>query len=371
MKACLKISNYIFYFLVVIILIAAIGTAISGHPTVLSVIRSYSMYPGITRGDLVFVSGLRANQVVQTGDIVLFRTEKGSLATQGWIIHRVVGGNEAEGYITQGDFNEQSDQENGGSVPIQREWITSKALTVAGLPLKIPLLGYVPLWAEQFQKSTYSLPAVGLALAVVLAVSELTTKKKNKRSKRAARLEAPLLYVFGGLTLSIVLAASMLTSSQNLTLVYEVSDTNKGLIMGSDVGIMQVGEVAERPLVELNNKTFLPIIATCTSRDPQISFSHDKLYLTSQDRVEATFQVEARVPGKYDSKMWVGMFFPFLPSGVIYWLARQSFWLALIVVALIPGLPIMCYPLFDTKLRRQTGREISRRWRGFKQRLPI
>lgn len=371
MRTLMKALNLVFYTLVTTVLVAALGTGITGRPFLLSVIRSYSMYPLITRGDLVLIYGLSPNQPINMGDVVLYKTEQGSLAGQGWVIHRIVGGNATDGYVTQGDFNDETDQANGGSSPVQKDWIASRALTLAGLPIKIPLLGYVPLWAEQLQKSTYSLPLIGLVLALILAASELAPQKKKRRSRRASKLEKSLLYVFGGLTLSVVLTASMLATSQNLTLVYEVSDKNRGVIMGSDVGIMLVGEEAERPLVKLSNKTFLPIVATCTSKDAQISFSHNYLYLgNGQDR-EASFKVNAVIPGKYESKMWVGMFFPFLPAPVIYWLAKQSFWLALFVVALIPALPIMCYPIWDAKLRRQTARELGKGWRRFKARLHV
>ena len=369
LKTLMKALNILFYTLVVTVLVAALGTGITGRPFLLSVIRSYSMYPLLTRGDLVVIKTLGPNQAVNIGDIVLFKTETGSLASQGWVIHRTVGGNATDGYITQGDFNDESDQANGGSGPVQRDWIASRALTVGSIPIKLPLLGYVPLWAEQFQKSSYSLPLIGLVLALILAASELVPGPK-KRSKHTSPLEKPLLYVFGGLTLSIVLTASMLASSQNLTLVYEVSASNKGVIMGSNVGIMMVGEEAERPLVELSNITLLPIIATCTSKDPQLSFSHDRLYLGMGQETAVNFTVRARTPGKYETKMWVGMFYPFLPAGVIYWLAKQSFWLALFVVALIPSLPIICYPIWDRNLRRQTVRGLTKSWRRWRARLP-
>lgn len=371
MKTLIKIGNTLFYLLVIMVLLAAIGTSITGRPFMLSVIRSYSMYPLLTRGDLVLIVPAGAQRSLNIGDIVLFKTEKGSLASQGWVIHRIVGGNEVEGYVTKGDFNDQTDQENGGSPPIQREWIASRAVTLAGLPIKIPLLGYIPLWAEQFQESTYFLPLIGLALALILGISELVPGKKQKRSKRESKLDKAMFYAFGGTTLSLVLAASMLATSQNLTLIYEVSETSKGAIMGSNVGIMLVGEEVERPLAELNNETFLPIVSTCTSNDKQIGFSHDYLYLRNGQNLPVSFKVSAQTPGKYESKMWVGMFFPFLPAPVIYWLAKRSFWLALFVVALIPALPIISYPIWDRTLRRQTARELSRNWRRLQARLPI
>lgn len=368
LKIVIRVVNIVLYILVLLVLIASVGSAMVKQPVLLSVVRSYSMYPLLTRGDMVIVGGLGKTGEIETGDVILFKAEEGSLSSAGWVVHRIVEGNPEDGYITKGDNNESSDQESG-SVRIKREWIASRVLTMTGLPVKIPLIGYIPLWAEGFQKNTYALPIIAVILAGIIGISELLPKKR--RRLRQNPLEMPLIYFFGGLTLSVILAASMLVTSQSLTLVYEVSESSQGAIMGSAVGIMKVGEEIEKPLATLGNKTIFPIIATCTSLDSQVSFSHTRLSLRKGQAIKATFRVTAQTPGQYRSPMWVGMFFPFLPSGVIYALAKVSFWLALVVVALIPGLPIMLYPLFDAKLRGQTRRGIRRSWRQFRRRLPL
>ena len=38
------------------------------------------------------------------------------------------------------------------------------------------------------------------------------------------------------------MGATMLASGQNLNLTYEVSEQGQGVLMGSDVGILQVGD---------------------------------------------------------------------------------------------------------------------------------
>lgn len=359
MKLLSRILVACLYTVTVIVLIASVGSAITQKPLLMTAIRSNSMYPLLERGDMVYIKNLSPDSPLKNGDIIAFTTQNGSLASQGLIMHRIVGGNEIDGYITKGDANDYTDQESGGTGPIKREWITSKVPTIGKYPLKIPLLGYLPLWMENFKTNSYTLPGIALFLAIIIGISELVEGRK-KRKKKKSKLELQLIYFFSGLTITIMLSASMLAASQHLSLSYEVSETSQGVIMGSNVGILKVGEEVQRPLSDLSNKGFFPITATITSKDKQLSFSHESLSLSPGEEIKVTMDVKATTPGKYNSTIWVGMFFPFLPKSLIYWLSQQSFWLALFVVSLIPGLPVMLYPLIDSHLRRKTLKELRR-----------
>lgn len=273
-----------------------------------------------------------------------------------------------DGYITKGDANLRSDQDEGESAPIKREWISSKVITLGSIPLKLPLIGYIPLWAERLQKNPYILPVITVVLAVIIGVSEFSCRNKKQKKNK---LELPLIYFFSGIALSVILLASMLATSQHLTLTYEVSETERGVIQSSNVGILKLGDSTELPLSNLDNKGFFPLIATITTDDKQINFSHDKLTLMPGQKVETTMKVKASTPGKYEPVIHVGMFFPFLPGSLIYALARISYWLALAVVSLIPGLPLMLYPLIDSKMRRKTIKEVRRKFRRISSALPI
>ncbi len=364
MKVLMRAGNLVLYAVVAIILAASLGTTIAGQPFLLSAIRSYSMYPVFTRGDMVLIKRLAPEESPQPGDIVIFKAEEGRLAADGWVIHRIVGGNATDGFITKGDNNQATDQA-GGNAPIRREWIRSKAVTLGGTPIKIPWLGYVPLWLEGLADNRWLLPVVGLTILLTVAISELQPNRGRRR--RASRLNPALLYFLGGLALSVILATSMLSTSQYFNLVYEVSESNRGTIMGNNVGIMQVGDEAVRPLARLSNGTILPLVATCTSHDRQISFSHNGLYLKPKQNMYVSFTVRATTPGQYESGIWVGMFFPFLPPRAIHWLGQRSFWTALAVVALVPGAPLMLYPLFDYRMRKV----IILSWRRLVRKLPI
>jgi hypothetical protein len=51
------------------------------------------------------------------------------------------------------------------------------------------------------------------------------------------------------------------------------------------------------------------------------------------------------------------MFLPVLPPGLIFWLARLNYWLALAAVSLLPALPLFLWPLVDGRQRRQAARD--------------
>lgn len=365
MKLFFRILNIAFYLIMVILLTAALGSAITKKPMFMAAVRSNSMYPLFERGDAVFVRSLSLDAPVKIGDIVVFKTETGSLAPQGWIMHRIVAGNDNEGYITKGDANKDVDQKNGGAGIIKREWVVSRVVTLAGFPLKIPLLGYLPLYMEQFQKSPFTLPIISIILAVIIGISELFGKKKRRHKNNDISLQ--MIYFFSGLTIVVIVGATMLATSQHLVIQYEVSESSEGIIAGSNVGILKIGETVERPLVTLNNSGFFPIIATISCKDPQFEFTHEKIKLNPGDKIELKVKVTAQNSGKYNSSIWVGMFFPILPVDLIYALSNISFWLAFSVISLLSGLPVMLYPLIDFSMRVKIIKQIRRGFRRIKR----
>lgn len=368
MKLFSRILNTLLAIGILSTLIAAVGSAIAKEPVLLTVIRSNSMSPVWERGDMVIIENLREKDTVDNGDIVFFKTEKGSLADKGWIAHRVVDGNADKGFITKGDANNYSDQQDGSGL-IERDWITGRALTIGETPIVIPKIGYLSLWAEKYQSNPYTLPVIAVILAIIIAFGEL--KSGQKRRKKNNGIELQLIYVIGGLTISVIMGATMLASGQTVNLVYEVSDQSQGVLMGSAVGILKVGDEVSQPLSELSNGGFFKLIGAITTNDEQIKFSHTKLSLSPAQQIETTFTVNAEKPGKYDSSIQVGLFYPFLPSSIIYPLAQKSYWLALAAVSLVPGLPLMIYPLIDRKMRRRTIKVLRKKKRTLQGNLPF
>ncbi|HEY2422231.1 MAG TPA: signal peptidase I [Neobacillus sp.] len=370
MKVASKIVNIILAVVVLCTVSAAVGSAIMKKPFLLTVIRSNSMYPVWERGDLVIIENLSEKETVHHGDIVFFKAKEGDLASKGWIAHRVISGNSEKGFITKGDANKYTDQEsNDGKGEIKREWIAGRALLIGGSPMVIPKLGFLSLWMEKFQSNPFVVPVIAFILAILIAIGEFTSDKK--RGKKNKEMELPLIYIIGGFTVSIIIGGTMLASGQTVNLVYEVSKQGQGVMVGSDVGVLKVGDVVSRPLSELNNKGFFPLIGAITTDDKQIEVSHKNVFLTQGQGINTTFTVNAKNPGLYQSSINVGLFYPLLPASLIYFLADKSYWLALVVISMIPGLPLIIYPLIDGKMRRRTLKMLRRKKRKLLRLLPF
>ena len=252
---------------------------------------------------------------------------------------------------------------------IKREWIAGRAFTIGGQPIVLPKIGYLSLWVEKYQSNPYILPGFAVLLAIIIGIGELKSAKKKQKKKGG--MELPLIYILGGLTISIVMAATMIISYQRINIIYEVTEGNKGVLMGSAVGILKVGEKVEMPLTTLSNDGVIKLVGTLITHDPQISLSDELVGLSKGTTVESKFTVSAEKVGKYNPTIQVGLFYPFLPSSWIYFLATKSYWLALAVISLIPGLPLMIYPFTERKVRRAVKKGFGRTRRKVLARLPF
>lgn len=372
MKKISRAIDVILYLLTAVALIVTISSTIMDKPVLLTSVKSNSMYPLFQRSDILLIKPLSATEQINIGDIVVFRTYVDTFPSEGWVVHRIIDGNDETGYITKGDANDCTDQENGRSELIKREWITAKVVTIGGKPVKIPLIGQLSLWMERFKTNPYAMPVIAVVLAAVVGVSELISiKKVKKKSKSKYNLDKQLIYFLSGLTISVVICASMLASSQRIIIPYEVTLNEHGVIMGSDIGIIKVGDKIEKPLADLSNKGFLPVISTIISDDIQMTFSNALMILKPGTELKSDIILDATTPGKFKATVYIGMFYPLLPAKLVYWLAQRSYWLALIIISLIPGLPLMLYPLLDYKMRRLTIKEIRRFYRRIQRSIPI
>lgn len=351
-KTLRRILNIAFYCLVGVVSLASVGSAVFQKPLLFSAIKSNSMVPLFQRGDMVFVQPLGSGAGCKAGDIVLFNAEEGSLQSLGWICHRIVGGDVQSGFITQGDANEYPDQLSGDE-RIQAGWIGGKVLQIGGGVAKVRFAGYLSIWMEQLNRTPFTLPVIVAVLAVLLAVGELGSKKK----KKAKKTSYATLYVLSGAIMSVVVGASMLSAGQHIVFVYQVGDA-PGAMSGSPTGILIPGQSVTQPVSDLNNKGFIPVVATITSRDTQLRFSHSSAMVRTGDEIRATVTVTAQEKGNYSSVIDVGIFYPFLPQSTIYALAARSYWLALAVLSLIPGLPLLCVPLLDGRMRARALRPL-------------
>jgi len=117
------------------ILAFALGTS---HP--MAVVSSNSMWPTLTRGDLIFLQNVNKEDI-RVGDVIGYYN-----GGAGFGIHRVVKV-ENGSIMTKGDANIVEDR------PISYDYVVGKAVSINGWVVKIPYLGYISMAAEGELKS--------------------------------------------------------------------------------------------------------------------------------------------------------------------------------------------------------------------------
>lgn len=167
--------------LVLALLVIAVGPSLitdwQGH-----VIRSGSMEPHISAGDVVLTSTLPDSSPVPVGRVVVFRS-LGSAVAGGplnaaaaetiLVMHRIVATNEDGGYVTAGDANVDVD-----STPLVREKITGQGR------LLVPWVGLPSRWIDTgaFLQLAGWLALTGTAIAV-LALSPAAQPRRAPQKR--------------------------------------------------------------------------------------------------------------------------------------------------------------------------------------------
>ena len=77
-----------------------------GGPAQYVVVAGTSMAPTFKSGDVVVV---RSHPTYHAGEVIAYRIPKGAPAAGGRIIHRIVGGSGASGYVMKGDSRKTAD----------------------------------------------------------------------------------------------------------------------------------------------------------------------------------------------------------------------------------------------------------------------
>jgi signal peptidase len=350
-----KVGSVLFTVVTIVLVSTPLATYWRQKPTLAVTIRTWSMRPLFTRGDMVFIWPTGDKSILSAGQIIVFRSEDHGI--RDWTIHRIVGGDSEQGFITKGDANEMSDQEGMGYPPVQMDWIAGVVPTIGTLPLKIPLLGYIPLLVEENMKNPHLLPMLLGVLALALLLDEVF-KTKKKRTEDAMRKGQ--LYSLGGLAFAILMGALMLMSSLFIALPYGV-EKSAGVLMGSDIGVLEIGDSRELVLAELTNKGFVPSYYCVISQDPQVVIHQDRFLLHRGDSAQVIATVYAQEEGMYKANIIVGMFMPFLPTSIISFLTGVSFWLALVVVSFVPAVLLFILPYLDPRHRHRIIREFRKK----------
>ena len=178
----IKILPIIIAFLIAgVLALSALGSMLTDQPFLFGAVRSDSMMPHFGRGDMVAVWPLSDSDVVEEDDIVVFKPDTGSLASLGWIIHRVVSGNADEGFITKGDQNEFPDQHDDNTPPIERQQMVSRVIVIGDRPIVLPFIGYITFRFKDVQQNPYFLPGILIILSLIIGEHIIRGRRSGRK----------------------------------------------------------------------------------------------------------------------------------------------------------------------------------------------
>ena len=204
--------------LLIIFLTASVAGFLLDRPILVSYAYSGSMTPTIDKGDLFFMNPFARTGDV--GDIMVFHRR------DGWTVHRIFAVSDG-GYITKGDNNVATDQQDGIYPVIKPSDVAGKVITVSGHPLLIRGGGA---FIESARKRLTSVYAVVLfiVLGAFLTFSGGGKKKagRGRRKRKFLRIRAKTLYAV--LAMGIITGFIFVTVASWGTLAFSYSSTLAG-----------------------------------------------------------------------------------------------------------------------------------------------
>lgn len=139
-KTVRKIAGVVAYLAIVALLVVGTPKFLSWYlksDTPMAAITSDSMWPALKRGDLVFIEGVRLEQL-EVGDVVVYANQRG------FTIHRVTQINPEQGTLTtKGDANNVSD------TPVKASEVIGRAVAWGDQPIRIPKLGLISIFVSK------------------------------------------------------------------------------------------------------------------------------------------------------------------------------------------------------------------------------
>ncbi|WP_411967261.1 signal peptidase I [Haloferax sp. YSSS75] len=348
-----------------------------GQPILLGYVETGSMSPTMEPGDgFVAVPSILTDEP-EAGDVVVFRAE--ALHGGGLTTHRIVR-ETSEGYVTRGDANPFTDQDNV-EPPVRESQIVAEALRLGGDVVVVPALG----------------SGVQALQGTVTAVVGVVAGLPGLRSVLRGELSPVFLVGIGGGLIALSLVLDMFGSDRTpathsrrrpnyvsigvvllVLAVLVAGPATVSMVFGSgstSVDVVSSNAPSENPLVvepggevsaeyRVTNEGFVPMMVVVDSPHPDVSFGQTVLVVSSRASVTTTLSVRApEQTGAYTREITEQRYLPILPQSLILGLhdvhpvlAIAAIDAVLVVVALALGIATL--GLSPVRMR-VVGRNIS------------
>jgi len=170
-----KAGIFLLLSFILLLIISPVASFLRNKPALLAVVRSWSMEPALTRGDLVFILPTGENYNYRYGQVVVFRSREYGISD--WTMHRIVGGDPENGFITRSDANRLTDQDNRYPF-ILPAWIAGVVPSPGNCLLKVPIIGYALLFFAEYMKNPF-LFSMLLSILALFILWQLEPDKKT------------------------------------------------------------------------------------------------------------------------------------------------------------------------------------------------
>jgi len=307
------LSNILTLIMLVFMLTSVVGYLLD-RPILLSYVTSESMSPTLEKGDLFVINPFAKGKV---GDIIVFKLR------DRWTVHRIFA-ETSGGYITKGDNNIATDQQDNGS-PVKKGEVAGVVVTVFGKPLKIPMVGN---YIQELSKRSSN---VFVAIAVIALGSILMTRdsdsKKKKRKKKAIIIRYKTLYAIVSSIFLAMFVISVVASWGSVGFNYistKAGNQQEGWYLPNSEFVRKI---------TIKNRALYPTTFVLSPKSDRVTL--DRSIFTLQGREERYVNVHVRVPSDtrvYYELIDVYSYPSMLPSDAIGSMWKVSKYLPLIAL---------------------------------------
>ena len=312
------------------------------RPLLVAAVPTGSMVPVLRPGDLIVVLPTWLAPPPGLDDIVVFRTAQ----DRNWIVHRIVDGNAADGWVTKGDANPISDLR-----PVISRDVAGVVPQVNGRALRLPRLGLLRL--DDGPLSSPLVAGVALVAGIFLLLLDMQPSGRVPRF-RHRRHPPPkptaVLGIYLGLAgtafLTTLLPAWTLSSSQ--VIAYEVVAMRHSQV--TVVGQYIRGQT-HREEILIEDPSPLPLVVVFATDDPNVTYAPNSAVVSPGGSSKFTASIATPTLGRYQSSLRTGVFLPLMPPAWLAWLGARSMVLAAVASALVPAMAVLGLALFDVRTR--------------------
>lgn len=341
--------------LAVFVLSMAAGVVL-GQPVLLGYVETGSMAPTLEPGDgFVAVPSVLAGSV-EPGDVVVFEAERvngGRLTT-----HRVVGERDG-GFVTRGDANVVTDQDNG-EPPVRHDQIVAEALQIGDWVVVVPKIGLVVSPVQAFvgsltaaaagaagpgaiggsQSLAYAIFAVGVVAYVASVVAERRDDTRHVRGtprRDDGAIDARYVVLVGTLAVVALVTGAMVATGgpHEYGVVSAEVDSPRPYVIEQGT--------TEKVTYRVPSYGIVPATVVLSGQGENVAVEPAAAYVPSGATVNASVALTAPPEtGHYSQYVVEHRYVGILPVRTVQALHSVHPWLPIVIIDGLLGLGLIC-----------------------------